>query len=54
MVAMLFTTAQYDKIFDTITGFELLLKPNTRSEAANMKELNRDLLFIAYSLSSRA
>ena len=44
---------KYDKIFDT-TGFELLLKPNTRSEAANMKKLNRDLLFIAYSLSSRA
>ena len=44
---------KYDKIFDT-TGFELLLKPNTWSEAANMKKLNRDLLFIAYSLSSRA
>ena len=44
---------KYDKIFD-ITGFELLLKPNTKSEAANMKKLNRDLLFIAYSLSSRA
>ena len=44
---------KYDKIFDT-TGFELLLKPNTKSEAANMKKMNRDLLFIAYSLSSRA
>ena len=44
---------KYDKIFDT-TGFELLLKPNTWSEAANMKKLNQDLLFIAYSLSSRA
>lgn len=45
---------KYDKIFDTTTRFELHLKPNTKSEAANMKELNRDLLFIAYSLSSRA
>ena len=39
MVAMLFTTAQYNKIFDTITGFELLLKPNTRFDAANMKKI---------------
>ena len=45
---------KYDKIFDTTTGFELLLEPNTRSDAANMKKLNQDLLFIAYSLSSRA
>ena len=39
---------KYDKIFDTITGFELLLKPNTRFDAANMKKIEPGSSF--YSL----